>query len=193
MGKRIAIAVIALLAAAGAVALLVSQPVDPEGQAVGQGSGGDRVWQRLSAYEGTLLKSWRGAFDNVQTDPMDVLDAFNEVAFATTGPAGFWRRTVPARWLGCSFEAASAPCRALSAAGEEFARWDDLQARISALEPHQARRFLARNSRDMLAYLDRYVPAKATAPAMRETPFFADRLAEALAAGQGAPSMDGDL
>lgn len=143
----------------------------------GGANGVTQVWQRLSTYQDSYLKTWRGSWDEGgAANPSEVVDAFNEVAFAVTGPNGFWRNTLPKNWLGCEANPDSPPCTRLGAANSELARWDGIQARLSRLSPGRATRFLNRNRAKIIAYFDTYVPMAPNASAMKETGFYQSTL-----------------
>ncbi len=139
------------------------------------------VWQKLGEYKGTVfLKQWR---ENLSGDPgsaTDIVDAFNELAYAVTGPAGFWRKTVPNQWLGCVENAETEPCKKVTEMQKELGQWDKIQDAISKLAPEKAAAFLSRNSSRMLAYMDTYVPTEPSMTAIKTTPFYKKHLAAAL-------------
>jgi hypothetical protein len=162
----------------------------------GSNQGALAIWKRLSKYGGSFLKHWRQSLDSADMPShTDVVDAFNELALAVTGPTGFWRKTVPNRWFGCEAMADSAPCKKLSSMYKELEQWDAIQKQIESLEGNQATQFLARNEARISLYLDTYVPAEPSADAMRTTPFYQKHLASVLdtMAGQPAPTNNDDL
>ncbi|MGB0590749.1 MAG: hypothetical protein ACPGU1_13805 [Myxococcota bacterium] len=173
----------ALLLLVGAAGFIVySTDQDPTGQATGQ-SPANLLWSDMSTYEGSFLKSYRGAFETEQPEPMEVLEAFNELGFAVTGHGGFWRKTVRDQWLGCQMNAEIAACKSLEKAFDELSDWDAFQEKISKVSDAGAKRFLARNHRKMRAYMTRYVPAEKSATSMEETGFYKSHLAEAMTSG----------
>lgn len=154
------------------------------GAAEGQGS--QAIWKRLSSYGGSFLRQWKSALQaDGAAEPADIVDAFNELAVAVTGPAGFWRKTVPKSWLGCGELAESAPCKKMAELDKELAQWDEVQKQIESLEPERSARFLARNEARILLYLDTYVPDEPSAEAMRTTKFYRKHLASVLDAWAG--------
>ena len=173
-------ALLLLVGSAGYIVL--STDHDPTGQATGQ-SASVALWADLSAYEGSFLKSYRGAFETERPEPMEVLEAFNELGFAVTGHGGFWRRTVRDQWLGCEMNAETAACKSLEKALGELADWDAFQEKVSNVSEAGAKRFLARNHRKMRAYLSRYVPAQKSATSMEATGFYNSHLAVAMKSG----------
>lgn len=172
-----------------AVAIAFTQGSDPTGAAKGVDPA-NQLWERLSVFERSHLKAWKGTFDETP-EAMEVLDAFNELGFAVTGPAGFWRQTVPNNWLGCQQAGDSAPCKQLAKGSAEFASWDAMQEKIGTLEPREAKRYLARNHKKLAAYLDRYVPESPSASGMESTAFFQEHLQDALKGT--APTAEDDL
>ena len=141
------------------------------------------IWERLGRYRTTYLRSWSDALDQEPASPIEVIDAFLEVATAVSGPGGFWRRTVPTQWLGCEREDAavpSEPCQRLAASAVELRKWDRLRRRMARLSPSAAARFLSTHRTRLLAYLDTYVPDAPTASDMERTPFFARTLGDVI-------------
>lgn len=182
------VALAALVGAAGVVIYFADQ--DPTGQATGQ-SVSTTMWSELSAFEGSFLKSYRGAFETDSPEPVEVLEAFNELGYAVTGHGGFWRRTVRDQWLGCQANAEIAACKKLEQGLSELNDWDAFQEKMGAVSEAGAKRFLARNHRKMRSYLARYVPAQKNASSMEQTGFFKSHLA--LAMKDGADMEEDDL
>lgn len=143
----------------------------------------NRVWTQLGSFQDTHLKAWKDALAAGESDSAsDVLDAFNELAYTVTGPAGFWRKTLPTQWLGCAANADTDACVALAAAGPDLAKWDAFQAKISTLGSERAAaRFLKKNEKRIATYIATYVPVRFSASDIRETGFFKTKLATALA------------
>lgn len=152
----------------------------PSGNAAGVSKKTTELWQELGKYEGAYLKNWTGAFAEPPGSAMEVLEVFNEVAYAVTGPAGFWRKTVHGQWLGCEANADTEACEALTRALPELEGWDAFQAKIATMSDKQARRFLTKNHDKVMGYLKRYVPQSPSDSAMKETPFFQEHLAPAM-------------
>ena len=169
-----------LVGAAGFIVYTADQ--DPTGQATGQSSA-KALWSDLSSYEGSFLKSYKGAFEQGNPEAMEVLDAFNELGFAVTGHGGFWRKTVKDQWLGCEVNGETAPCKSLTKALGELADWDAFQEKASNVTEAGAKRFLARNHRKMRSYLTRYVPTEKSAKGMEATGFYRSHLATSMQNG----------
>ena len=153
-------------------------------QSFGRGDGGSHtsgeVWQKLGVHAETFLKTWRSQLREPSAAPSEVLDAFNELAYQITGPTGFWRKTLPQQWLGCSANPDSEACVSVAKVLGELSQWDDIQKRIGGLEASQAKAFLERNAGRMLAYLETYVPAEASSSGMKDTDFYKKKLASIL-------------
>ena len=182
MKRQVSIVALAALVGA-AVVILIQADQDPTGAATGQ-SVSATMWSDLSTYEKSFLKSYRGAFDVTSPEPIEVLEAFNELGFAVTGHGGFWRKKVHDQWLGCQANGEAAACKKLSQAVSEFEEWDAFQEKISKVSENGAKRFLARNHRKMRSYLNRFVPkGEPSMSSMEQTGFFKSQLAEAMKSG----------
>jgi hypothetical protein len=136
------------------------------------------LWNKMAAYKDSHLKAWKDALIEAPASETDVLDAFNELAFAVTGPGGFWRRTLPQKWLGCTANPDLPPCLKLKELDPKLGKWDKVQKKIGKLPVRRAKRFLTRNFSKMMAYLDTYVPIEISDSAMKETAFFKENLKE---------------
>lgn len=183
---------------AGGVVFVVSEGAETNGHATGASSTAGDLWSRMGNYQESYLGAWRSELDKdvSAVSPQDVLDAWSELAYGVTGQRGFWRKTVPNEWLGCGNGEATPACEALSQAEPEFADWDRFQERLGTTSEGSARRFLARNGRKMMDYLDRYVPERPTPSAMRETAFFDDQLKEVIdqaPPSTASPDLDDEL
>lgn len=150
---------------------------------VGQRSQVVAVWKALAQYDSGYLKKWKDALADPDPTPRDVLDAFNEIGYAVTGPGGFWRNTVPKNWFGCENDPNTAVCQRLAKANsEDFKAWDAFQNEISDLPDGKEANFLAKNHKKMLDYLATYVPDSPNMSEMKRTAFFKSDLAQALEA-----------
>lgn len=131
------------------------------------------VWQRLTTYRTSWLSSWSQALLGPPSSPAEVLDAFNELAYAVGGPGGLWRRTIPEQWFGCNQTGAQLPeCARLARLSRRLKRIDRLQRRIERVPRKHAGRFLALHQRQLLRYLDEYVPDDRSATAVEQTRAF---------------------
>lgn len=182
MGKQLIAPIIGLALVGAAIAILATSGADPEGEATGVSTQTTKLWERLGSYRTSYLASWDSAFDEAPGSPTEVIDAFNELAFAVTGPNGFWRKTVKTQWMGCQNDPETAPCKALTELEPEFASWDRFQQQSAELDGSKARRFLRRNHRKMMEYLDKYVPVEPSASGMKSTELYRAHLATAMAA-----------
>ncbi len=152
---------------------------DGERMAFGVGGSGNpvaTVWKKLGSYQTTYLRTWSDAFSQPPGSATEVVDAFNELAFAVTGPQGFWRNTLPRKWLGCQNDPDSEPCTRLKDALPKLQQWDKVQAKMSKMSAGKATRFLGRNQKRMMTYFDNYVPTEPSGSAMKETGFYKDNL-----------------
>ena len=164
---------------------------DEGGMAAGIGSKpAAKLWSALAKYEKSHLRTWKGAFANPSPTPRDVLDAFNEVGYATTGVTGFWRGKVHNQWFGCSSDAGAPACVALKSHNDDFAKWDKFQTKIGELSSGKEKRFLAKNAKKMLTYLETYVPTELSESGMKSTGFYKKHLAGSM---DGASMGDDDL
>lgn len=143
------------------------------------------LWAHLGRYRHSYLRTWSDALAGPPASALEVVEAWGEVAVAVAGPAGFWRRTVPDRWLGCAGaradgEKPSLPCARLASAVPELRKWDRLRRRMARLGRRGSARFLKRHRAELIAFLATWVPDEPSASAMERTPFFARRLSETL-------------
>jgi hypothetical protein len=168
----------------GGVYVLSTSEGELAGHATGASSAKGELWDQLAVYEDSYLREWSDVFAEGTPPAVDVLSAFNEVGFAVTGEGGLWRNKIPNQWLGCKEDAATAPCKALSAHEDVFVEWDQFQTEIGELNERKARRFIAKNKTRMLEYLDTYVPKGKTNSEIEGTRFFSDSLKPALNAGE---------
>jgi hypothetical protein len=130
----------------------------------------------MGQYGESYLQNWDEALQGEAPNATEVVDAFNELAYAVTGPTGFWRATLPNNWLGCRQDPSSAPCLKLTGAQPELARWDEIQENLSNMPERQAGTFLRRNKRSILAYFDNYVPQEPSSSAMKQTLYYQEHL-----------------
>lgn len=181
--KRWAPAIGAAVAVAAIVVAIVFLRPEPTGRATGERLPREalELWQALARYQEPYLGAWADRFAEEPYDSLEVLAGFNELASGVTGFGGLWRKTVPEDYFGCPADPDTPICRTIAAAQKNFARWDQLQEVIMALETEKdARRFLAQNGKALREYLERYVPADRSFSAVQATPFFAENLASAL-------------
>lgn len=175
-----------ILAAAGAVLLagvgaglwLVRE--DPTGMALGDGGAQKALWNAL-APSARFLKAYNDQLSQPPDDPMLALTAFNELAYAMTGPSGLWRKTVPKRYFGCDVDDTPPLCQEFKRLDALLAPWDQLQQRIASVPDERAARTLLReNARRFQEYVRTFVPADASLDQVQQTPFFRDHFARYL-------------
>ncbi|MBM4373411.1 MAG: hypothetical protein FJ098_17270, partial [Deltaproteobacteria bacterium] len=139
------------------------------------------LWEGLATYEDTYLMAYADYFQSGDSDPLELLNAFNELAYKVTGAGGIWRDTVPNKYFGCQANEDFAICVELRRSEEVLSRWDAFQEAAGAVEtPLQASRFLVKHGAEMQEYLDTYVPRNDSLSAIQATSFFSSRLAPAL-------------
>ena len=132
-----------------------------------------KMWQRLSAYQDTYLKRWKPVFESgAEVKPVDVIDAFNTLAYQMTGPDGFWRKEVPVVWLRCNDNPDSPGCAKLKENDGVFTELDAFQEKIARTEPMRAGSFLLANIDKMSEYLDTYVLPTPNRAGMKATKYY---------------------
>ena len=165
----------------------------PAGLATGSSTKAAALWEHMEPYQSTYLKAYDGAFDESGPSPMEALEAWNEIGYSVTGQGGFWRKTVSNLWFGCQVNGELEVCRALAKANADFEKWDKVQTKISELPESKASRFLAKNHKKLISYLDTYAPAKKNEAGMKSTAFFQKSLASAMGAvGGSSPGIAAD-
>jgi hypothetical protein len=136
-----------------------------------------KMWQRLSVYQDTYLKRWKPVFEaGGAVKPVDVIDAFNMLAYQMTGPDGFWRKEVPIVWLRCRDNPDSPGCSKLKENDGVFSELDAFQEKIARTEPMRAGSFLLANLDKMSEYLDTYVLPTPNRSGMKATKYFQTNL-----------------
>lgn len=179
MFKRIALVPFVSLALSSACAPKSPSPDDEGGLAANVGGSQSHLelWARLGDYESSHLRTWKDALATPNPSAREVLDAFNELGYTITGPAGFWRKTVPNQWFGCDTDTNSMVCRTLAtSAAEELKEWDAFQTEISELPDGKEAAFLRKNLKRMMTYLDTWVPRTASMSDMQATGFYKEKL-----------------
>lgn len=166
---------------------LMYWPPEDAGNAIGRVSKQDmemqkELWGSFSKYERSFLSAYSEQFSEQPNDPLELVSAFNELAYGVTGPGGLWRKTVPNKYFGCAADQDTPVCQSLKqAADAEFQRWDKLQQAANDVEePKDALKFLRTHRKDIDEYLQSLVPEKESMSAVQATPFFADKIAPAL-------------
>ena len=135
------------------------------------------MWKRLSVYQDSYLKRWKRVFEGGgPPKPVDVIDAFNTLAYQMTGPDGFWRKEVPVLWLRCNDNPDSPSCSKLKENNEAFSELDAFQEKIARTEPMRAGSFLLANIDKMSTYLDTYVLPTPNQAGMKATKYYQTNL-----------------
>ncbi|MFH1530570.1 MAG: hypothetical protein ABIK09_07535 [Pseudomonadota bacterium] len=174
---------------AAAIILVLTLGADPTGQATGskvrksdKDTVKQTVWNELASHEDTYLTAYADYFQEGDTDALELLSAFNELAFQVTGEGGLWRDTVPNKYFGCQANDDFEICVELRRAEETFAKWDAFQRQASELDSgFQATKFIVRHGDEMREYLRTFVPANESLSAVQNTPFFAQNFAHSIA------------
>ncbi len=175
---------VAALAVAGAVLLFVRP--DPTGMAVGRLAPAERelhlkLWHALEPTGPLYLREWSAELADPPDDPLQLAEAFNELAYAVTGPTGLWRKTVPNEMFGCKADPDTPVCQRLVEVATSFARWDRLQERLAKLDnPTEARRVLRQEAPALEEYVRTLVPRERGLEGLQATPFFAEHVAPVL-------------
>jgi len=188
-GKQIRVITSLVVAVATVGFLIWNYGGEPAGLATGT-TKAQSLWSHLEPYTDSYLKAYSGAFDEQAPQPMDVLEAFNELAYSVTGPGGFWRTTVPNQWMGCQVNAELPACAALTGLEPDLKQWDSFQSKIDGLSPSKASRFLATNQKKIVRYLKTYVPAVKSESGMKSTGIYSAKLSKAFETS-GAASLGG--
>jgi hypothetical protein len=131
---------------------------------------------RLEPFHEGYLRGWKDKLRVARPEPADVLDAFAELMVQVTGPAGFWRKTVPMNWLGCATDPSTDGCQRLAAATADFKRWDQVQATITSLGKGQSSAWVNKHHKQLLEYLDEYVPLEPSMSGAQATGFYKEHL-----------------
>ena len=187
--KKTVFLVAGLAVLAGAVGILLYLQTDPTGSA--RGSSVKRaaavkalqqeLWGEMAKFEGSYLDAYAEQFRAAPDDSMELLTAFNELAYNITGYGGLWRKTVPDKYFGCANNEHMPVCARFKQLQSSFSEWDKLQEEIMDVETErQARRFLMNNGGKLQAYIQTYAPADESFSAVQSTPFFRDHLADQL-------------
>ncbi len=189
MNKKLLVGGAVGVSIAAAVILVITLGTGPTGQATGskvrksnQKTVKQAVWNDLASHEDTYLAAYADYFQEGDTDALELISAFNELAFQVTGAGGLWRDTVPNKYFGCQMNDDFKICVELKKAEETFAEWDAFQTRAGEIDSsHQATRFIIRHGDEMREYLRTFVPNNESLSAVQETPFFDQKFAPSLA------------
>ncbi len=140
-----------------------------------------RYWDTLETRCAVYLEAYEELFDERPDDALEVLAAFNEVAYRVTGPGGLWRRDVPGTFFGCPFNDHLPICRRFVELESLFTEWDEMQQRIEEIDSERAaRRFLREHGDGLIEYLEYYVPAAVNLSGVLSTSLFTQRIADTI-------------
>lgn len=187
--KKTAFIAIGVVVLAGAVGILLYLQADPTGSARGSSvkraaavkALQDDLWGELAKYEDAYLDAYAEQFRAMPEDSMELLTAFNELAYNVTGYGGLWRKTVPDKYFGCANNEHMPVCQKFKKLQVNFGEWDKLQEEIMDIETErQARRFLMNNGGKIQLYLQTFAPIDESFTAVQNTPFFRDNLSSQL-------------
>ena len=180
MNRTLAIIAAAAVLTLAAVAFW-SLRQDPTGMAIGDGGAQKALWETL-APNAKFLKAYGEQLAQPPDDPMLALAAFNEMAYAVTGPAGLWRKTLPKSYFGCASDDSQPMCDEFKRMEALLAPWDQFQARIDNVgDERAARAFLRENAKRFQEYTRTFVPRDMGLDEVQQTPFFHDHFARYLA------------
>jgi len=139
------------------------------------------LWEDLARYEEDYLDAYAEYFETKPDEPMELLFAFNELAYNMTGPGGLWRKTVPDKYFGCAAHDHLPICRKFKEMHKGFSKWDSMQEQINNLDnKRQAQKFLKANGEELQQYIKLFVPEDESFSAVQATPFFSENLASAM-------------
>ncbi len=112
---------------------------------------------------------------------MELVNAFNELAYNITGPGGLWRKTVPDKYFGCVSNEHMPICKKFKQVNETFTKWDKLQEQMLDIGDNRAaKKFLKQHQKEIEDYLRLYVPTDESFSAVQATPFFSENLAASM-------------
>jgi len=127
----------------------------------------------MAAHEQTYLNAYAEHFQTLPEDPVELLTAFNELAYNVTGYGGLWRKTVPQEYFGCADNQDTPVCQDYIRFQSEFERWDRLQDDIGGIDTEdKARDYLQAHADELLEHIRQYVPADQSYAAVRATPTY---------------------
>jgi hypothetical protein len=189
MKKKVLIGGVLVLVLGVVVAGLMVWPPQEAGNAtgiIGRGAKQDLVlqkelWGQFAPYEKSFLSAYSEQLTEQPDDPMELVAAFNELAYGVTGPGGLWRKTVPEKFFGCAADQEAPACQSLKEAEAQFQRWDKLQQAANEIDlPKDALKFLKANRAEIDEYLKTMVPVNDSMSSIEATPFFAANIAPSL-------------
>jgi len=186
--KKIALGVVVVGVVVAAAWAVMNYPPKGAGQATGSAVKPKKappvqmaMWEELAKYESSYLGSYAEYFQNKPDEPMELLNAFNELAYSVTGPGGLWRKKVPDKYFGCSANDDLPICGKFKQVERTFSQWDKLQQEMMDIDNNkQAQKFLTDHAKEMEEYIRTFVPSDESFSAIQSTKFFADNLASSM-------------
>lgn len=182
----IGIAVVAVIGVAGWA--VSSWPPSGAGKATGSlvkpAKGGKMqaaLWEDLAQHEDTYLDAYADYFQTRPDEPVELVNAFNELAYNVTGHGGLWRKTVPDKYFGCQANEHMPVCKEFKKMQGTFSRWDKLQEKMLEVgSKREAQKFIRKHGKELQEYLRYYVPTDESFSAVQATPFFTENLSSAM-------------
>ena len=139
------------------------------------------LWSELAKHESAYLGAYAEYFEGSPNEPLELVNAFNELAYNITGPGGLWRKTVPDKYFGCAANEHMPICQKFKETQQTFSKWDKLQAQMLDIgDDRAARKFLKSHQQELEQYLRDFVPENESFSAVQATPFFSNNLASAM-------------
>lgn len=186
--KKAIVGLAVLLVVGAGVWVMMNYPPEPTGSATGsavkprQGDALQKaLWQELSKYEGEYLGAYAEYFETTPDEPLELVNAFNELAYNITGPGGLWRKTVPDKYFGCAANDHMPICKKFKEVNQTFSKWDALQEQMLDIgDNRSAKKFLKKHKKDIEDYLRLYVPEDESFSSVQATPFFTDNLSASM-------------
>jgi len=182
----IGIAVVAIIGVAGWA--VTQWPPSGAGKATGSavkpkaaGKMEAALWDDLSQHEDTYLDAYAEYFQTRPDEPVELVNAFNELAYNVTGHGGLWRKTVPDKYFGCQANEHMPICKKFKQMQGTFSKWDKLQEKMLDVgSKREAKKFIKKHHKELEEYLRYFVPADESFSAVQATPFFTDNMASAM-------------
>ena len=176
---------IAVVSSVCLITCLGCQNDSPTGHATGHMQAGmetaaiqQSLVSALQKFQEPFLSDAGISLNGLQEDPLKLIQAFDKLMYAVTGPSGFWRAYVPQKYFGCSANHTMAVCKQFERLELSFLPWETFHIQVAGItSPDEARMFLQQNGSKFKGYLVYFVPGDRSLSAVKETPFFQERLA----------------
>ncbi len=164
-------------AAMPANALPPAVPLPPRVEPVKAATGkvnplAEKTWRQLAVFKNQFLTTWRQQLNGPTPAEIEVLECLNELLVQVTGPTGFWRKTVPQDWFGCTPDSTETQCKQAVAAGRALSPYDRLQKGIGSVSEKGAKALLKRNAKLIDKLLEDVVPLQASLSGMKSSAFY---------------------